>query len=149
MVAWSGTRSATRQNEGWLSNSGRLHGRCEPWLQNHVWLDGPLCTLLVSFHYYTRGAPWGRKTVSWSARNWRTPGLIYYINVYILCFLKYVSIHVCVLKKSQKRQRNVPKTLFSQHRERIKVMNLKESTDKKSDARAPTFVKRPHCWKVH
>ena len=30
MVAWLGTRSATRQNEGRLSNSGRLHGRCEP-----------------------------------------------------------------------------------------------------------------------
>ena len=73
-------------------------------------------------------------------------GLIYFINVYILCFLKYVSIHVCVfVKKESKEAKKYAQNLFSQHRERIKVMKLKESTDKKSDARAPTFVKRPNC----
>merc|ERR1712226_1347092 len=98
-----------------------------------------LCLFLTtSTPLCASGAPRGRKTVSELI-----PGLIYYINVHILCFLKYVSIHVCVKKESKEAKKHA-QNLFSQHRERIKVMKLKESTDKKSDARAPTFVKRPH-----
>ena len=51
---------------------------------------------------------------------------------------------MCV-KKESKEAKKYAQNLFSQHRERIKVMNLKESTDKKSTAlwELQPYVKRP------